>query len=236
MNPLPAAANWRGSNMQQIKNPWRNVLIIFLGLLWIGMDAPCLYADHDTSLRTDLNFSYTFNKKFRAVSYVFIQADDEMSNYDYAEWGVGLRYQTPITWLSCLVFYQQGYTKDDGRHWELEQRPSINLNASTNFFNFRIYNQIRYEHRIRADWNDFRIKNTLEISRPVMFFQPYFGWELYYENSDKAFMLNRVKLGINKSIGKHVVVGPYYRIDFSNNNSSWEWTRQLIGFQMTINY
>ena len=87
--------------MELRKNPWRYALIIFLGLLWIGMDAPYLYADHDTSLRTDLNFSYTLNKKFRAVSYVFIQADDEMSNCDYVEWRVGLRYQTPITWLSC---------------------------------------------------------------------------------------------------------------------------------------
>jgi len=89
-SPLPAAANWRGSKMEQRMNPWRDALLIFLGLLWMGADAPCLYADHDTSLRTDLNFSYTFDEKYRAVSYVFIQADDEMSNYDYAEWGGGL--------------------------------------------------------------------------------------------------------------------------------------------------
>lgn len=221
--------------MEQRKNPLRYALILFSGFLWICVDAPFLYADHDTSLRMDLNFSYTFNEKYRAVSYVFIQADDEMSNYDYTEWGVGLQYQTPITWLSCLVFYQQGYTKDDGRHWELEQRPSINLNASTDFFNFKIYNQIRYEQRIRADWNDFRIKNTLTISRPDLFLQPYAGWELYYENSDKAFMLNRIKLGIVKNIDKNISVGPYFRVDFSNSNHQWEWTRQLIGFQLNPN-
>ncbi|MDD2275012.1 MAG: DUF2490 domain-containing protein [Smithellaceae bacterium] len=187
-------------------------------------------------MRTDLNFSYKFNEKYRAVSYVFVQANDEMSNYDYTEWGAGLQYQTPAAWLSFLAYYQQGYSKDDDGHWALEQKPSINLNLSKIFFNFKIFNQIRYEYRITPDWNDARIKNTLNISRPDLFLQPYVGWELFYENHDKAVMLNRIKVGINKNIGAHVLVGPYFRMDFSNVNSRWEWTRQLIGLQMTINY
>lgn len=222
--------------MEQRKSPLQLSIIVIPGLLLICFHAPCLYADHDTSLRTDLNFSYTLNEKYRAVSYAFIQANDEMSNYDYAEWGIGLQYQTPITWLSFLAYYQQGYSKDEDRHWDLEQKPSINLIASTTLYSFKISNQIRYEHRITNDWNDFRIKNTLEISRPDLFIQPSVGWELFYENHDKAVMLNRIKLGLNKSIGSHVSVGPYYRVDFSNISSNWEWIRQLIGFQMTIKY
>lgn len=97
------------------------------------MSASLLYAGHDTSLRTDLNFSYKFNEKYRAVSYVFVQANDEMSNYDYTEWGAGLQYQTPAAWLSFLAYYQQGYSKDDDGHWALEQKPSINLNLSKIF-------------------------------------------------------------------------------------------------------
>ncbi|HOQ72101.1 MAG TPA: DUF2490 domain-containing protein [Smithellaceae bacterium] len=187
-------------------------------------------------MRTDLNFSYKFNEKYRAVSYVFVQANDEMSNYDYTEWGAGLQYQTPAAWLSFLAYYQQGYSKDDDGHWALEQKPSINLNLSKIFFNFKIFNQIRYEYRITPDWNDARIKNTLNISLPDLLLQPYVGWELFYENRDKAVMLNRIKAGINKNIGAHVSVGPYFRMDFSNVNSRWEWTRQLVGLQMTINY
>jgi len=222
--------------MRQIKSPLQCGIKIISCLLLVFFNASYLYADHDTSLRTDLNFSYTFNEKFQTVSYVFLQANDEMSNYDYTEWGIGLRYQTPIPWLSFLAYYQQGYSKDKDRHWALEQKPSINLNTSTTFFNFKIDNQIRYEYRITPDWNDFRLKNTLTVSRPVIFLLPYAGWELFYENHDKAVMLNRIKLGVNKDIGGHVSVGPYYRVDFSNVNSSWEWTRQLIGLQMTIKY
>ncbi len=213
----------------------RFVIVLAASLLML-MPASLLYAGHDTSLRTDLNFSYQFNEKYRAVSYVFIQANDEMSNYDYTEWGAGLQYQTPAAWLSFLAYYQQGYSKDEDGHWALEQKPSINLNLSKTFFNFKIFNQIRYEYRITPDWNDARIKNTLNISRPDLFLQPYVGWELFYENHDKAVMLNRFKVGINKNIGAHVLVGPYFRMDFSNVNSRWEWTRQLIGLQMTINY
>ena len=205
-------------------------------LLPVFLHVPVLYADHDTSLRTDLNFSYNFNEKYRAVSYVFIQANDEMSNYDYAEWGIGLQYQTPVAWLSLLAYYQQGYSKDEDRHWALEQKPSINLNLSNTFFDFKISNQIRYEYRITPDWNDARIKNTLTISRPDLFLQPYAGWELFYENRDKAVMLNRFKVGVNHNIGDHVFVGPYFRMDFSNINSRWEWTRQLIGLQLTLKY
>lgn len=207
-----------------------------LSVMLIVFNVPCLYADHDTSLRTDLNFSYTFNKQFQTVSYIFLQADDEVSNYDYVEWGAGLQYQTPLTWLSFLAYYQQGYSKDDDRHWLLEQKPSMNMNVRVQLSGLKISNQIRYEYRITPDWNDFRIKNTMEISYPDLFLQPYIGWELFYENRDKAVMLNRIKLGVNGNVCSHVSLGPYYRMDFSNIDHGWEWTRQLIGFQMKIKY
>ena len=210
--------------------------IVMVAALLTLMPASLLYAGHDTSLRTDLNFSYNFNETYRVVSYVFIQANDEVSNYDYTEWGAGLQYQTPAAWLSLLVYYQQGYSKDEDRSWALEQKPSINLNLSKTFFKFNLSNQIRYEYRITPDWNDYRIKNTLNIFRSDLFLEPYVGWELFYENHDKAVMLNRIKVGINHNISEHVSVGPYFRMDFSNINSRWEWTRQLIGLQMTIKY
>jgi hypothetical protein len=225
--------------MERRKSPFLCGVKIVPGLLLLMcFHVPRLYADHDTSLRTDLNFSYTFNEQFQAVSYVFIQADQDISNYDYGEWGVGLQYQTPLSWLSFLIYYQQGYSKDDERHWELEQKPSINMNTQVALYGFKISNQIRFEYRITPEWNDYRIKDTLVISWPDLIFQlqPYIGWEMFYENHDKALMLNRIKLGVSRNIGSHVSIGPYYRIDLSNINSGWEWTRQLIGFQVTINY
>lgn len=204
--------------------------------LFICFKTPCLYADHDDSLRTDLNFNYTINDQFRSISYIFIQADKNMSNYDYIEWATGLNYQMPLAWLSFLVSYQQGISKVEPDNWSLEQRPSINMNTSAIFYHFKISNQIRYEYRFTPDWNDYRIKNTLAISRPDIFLQPYIGWELYYENRDKAVMLNRIKFGIIKKINNNIVMGPYYRVDYSNINHEWEFTRQLIGFQITLEY
>ena len=52
----------------------------------------------------------------------------------------------------------------------------------------------------------------------------------------KTVMLNRIKFGIIKNIDSNISLGPYYRIDFSNINHQWEFTRQLIGFQVTIKY
>jgi hypothetical protein len=222
--------------MKQSKIPLQFEIIVIAELLLICFNAPCLYADHDTSLRTDLNISYTFNEQFRSSSYIFLQADDEISNYDYVEWGTALQYQTPLPWLAFMVYYQQGYSKDTDRRWQLEQKPSINMNLKVSLADFKISNQIRYEYRITPEWHDYRIKNTLEISRPDIFLQPYIGWELFYENRDKEVMLNRVKLGIVKDIGSHVSMGPYFRVDFSNIKRQWEWTRQLIGFQVTIQY
>ncbi len=222
--------------MKRRKRPFRYGTIIIPGLLLIFFNVSCLHAEHDTSLRTDLNFIYQFNEKFLSTSYLFLQADDDISNYDYLEWGTGLEYQTPLPWLSFLAYYQQGYSKDGDRHWQLEQKPSINMNLKASLAGFKISNQIRYEHRITPEWNDSRIKNTLTISRPDIFLQPYIGWELFYENRDKAVMLNRVKLGIIKDIVSHVSIGPYFRVDFSNIKHQWEWTRQLIGFQVTIKF
>lgn len=205
-------------------------------VIFILLHTPCSYADHDTSLRTDLNFSYTFNDKFKSVSYVFLQADKDVSNLDYMEWGFGLQYQTSLKWLSFLVYYQQGFSKVEPDNWLLEQKPSINMNTSINIYNFKISNQIRYEYRFTPDWNDYRIKNTLEISCPDMFLKPYIGWELFYENRDKAVMLNRIKFGVIKNITNNVSFGPYYRLDFSNIDHKWDWTRQLIGIQLSLRY
>ena len=203
---------------------------------FIFINAPCLAADRDTSLRTDLNFNYTINEQFQSISYIFIQADKNISNYDYLEWATGLNYQTPLAWLSFLFYYQQGFSKVEPDNWLLEQRPSINMNTSATFYHFKISNQIRYEYRFTPDWNDYRIKNTLGISRPDIFLQPYIGWELYYENRDKAVMLNRIKIGIIKNIDKNISFGSYFRVDFSNIDHEWEWTRQLIGIQLTLKH
>ncbi len=220
-----------------LKNSFlRHFLRVLSGLMLIFASAPCLYADHDTALRTDLNFSYTFNEKFRGLSYAYLQADDEMSNYDYAEWGIGLNVQLPLPWLSFQVQYCQGYTKDEGRAWSLEQDPGANLNLQTKLGSFSIENQTLFEYRILPEWKDFRIKNILVISRPMTLLTPYAGLESYYENHEKALMLNRLKIGIDAAIGRHVSAGPYYRLDFSNVDHSWEWARQLIGVRLNISY
>ncbi|MBN1545200.1 MAG: hypothetical protein JW902_00915, partial [Syntrophaceae bacterium] len=152
----------------------------------IFIHPPSIYADHDTSLRTELNFSYMFNEQFKSVSYAFIQADKNISNFDYMEWGIGLLYQTAWQWLSFLAYYQQGHSKVEPDYWLLEKKPSININMSTSVVNFKISDQIRYEYRLTPDWDDYRIKNTLEISRPDILLQPYVAWELFYENHSHA--------------------------------------------------
>ncbi|MDD4241499.1 MAG: hypothetical protein PHG54_08720 [Smithellaceae bacterium] len=54
--------------MERKKRPLRFGLAMIFGALLAGLGASWAYAGHDTSLRTDLNFSYTFNDRFRAVS------------------------------------------------------------------------------------------------------------------------------------------------------------------------
>ncbi len=218
-----------------LKNLLRHGFRIFPALLIVA-HCPYVYADHDTSLRTDLNFSYTFDENFRSVSYIFLQADNDMSDFDYLEWGTGLQYQTALPWLSFLLYYQQGHSRSEENNWFIERKPSLNINTSAIFHHFKISNQIRYEYRFTPDWNDYRIKNTLEISRPDIFLQPYIGWELFYENRNKDFMLHRIKFGIVKNISENVYLGTYYRIDFSNVNDEWEWKKQLIGIQLSLKY
>ncbi len=205
-------------------------------LAFIFFKASTVHADHDASFRLDLNGLYTLHPRWQVLSYVFIQADHNMSDLDYLEWAAGLNYQTSCPWISFLLSYQQGFTKIVSDHWALEQRPSINMNATTTLLRFKISNQIRYEHRFRPGWNDFRIKNTLSLSRPDIGLQPHVGWELYYENGDKALMLSRVKFGISENVTRNIAMGPYVRVDFSNAEGRWTWTRGLFGFQVTLKY
>jgi len=211
-------------------------VLLFLALLCSFLYPSCLFADADTSLRADFNFQYTISERFKSTSYVFLQINDHVSDFNYWEWGTGLQYQTPVKWLSFLVLYQQGYSKDKRDNWTLEHRPSINCTTAGAFSIFKISNQIRYEYRINQDWDDYRIKNTLTVSTPEIFLQPSACWELYYENHDKTITLQRFKFGITQDIGKHVSIGPYIRFDFGKVESNWKFTRQLFGFHVTIHY
>lgn len=64
---------------------WYNTKIILM-LLFLYFTTPCLSADHDNSLRTDLNVYYTINEQFRSVSFVFLQADKDMSYQSTYKW------------------------------------------------------------------------------------------------------------------------------------------------------
>jgi hypothetical protein len=197
---------------------------------------PYLYAEHDNSLRIDQNIYLTIDDKFQLISYVFEQIDKKMSDYDYIELGTGLQYQTAFTWLSFLAYYQRSYSKCDNNKWSPEQRPSINMNNSFILSHFKFSNQIRYEYRITPVWHNYRIKNYLEISLHDIFLHPYTGWELYYEDRNKHFMLNRIKFGIVNNVYRNISLGTYYRIDFLKRNNQWEFSRQLIGFHVNLKY
>ncbi len=201
-------------------------------LSWLAMPGLCFGSD--TSLRLDLNANYRLSERFRSTSYVFVQANDYMSRYHYTEWGTGLECGSALKWLSFLVYFQQSYSYDDRRNWLAEHKPSMNINTRTTFLGYRISNQLRYEYRMTPDWNDYRIKNTLEIGRPDLFLQPAVGWELFYENRDGAVMLHRIKFGVTRMMNRYVSMGPYYRIDFANENHRWELTRHLVGFHVTV--
>lgn len=96
--------------------------------------------------------------------------------------------------------------------------------------------QIRYGYRIKPEWRDFQIKNTLAVSHPRALLQPQAVCEMFYEDRDKRIMLNRVKLGISIGLKKSITIGPYCRFDYSKTGSEWDWTRRIIGFQITLNY
>lgn len=151
------------------------IVKIILMLLYIYLITPCLYAEHDNSLRIDQNFSGAIDDQFQLISYVFEQINKNMSDYNYTELGTGLQYRTALTWLSFLVYYQQSYSKGNDSSWLLEQKPSINMNTSVTLSHFRFSNQIRYEYRITSEWHDYRIKNYLEISLHDLFLQPCAG-------------------------------------------------------------
>ncbi len=209
---------------------------IILFLLFIFFFSPCLFAEHDNSIRIDQNIYCTIDDRFQLIYYTFEQIDKDMSDYDYFEFGMGLQYQTLLTWLSFLAYYQQSYSKSDDNSWLIEKKPSINMNTSINLSYFKLSNQIRYEYRITPEWHNYRIKNYLEISLRDIFLHPYTGWELYYEERNKAFMLNRIKIGIVENVYKSVYLGIYYRTDYSKINNQWEFSRQLIGIQVLLKY
>ena len=77
--------------------------------LFFSVEGFC--ADYDTALRADLNFNYTINDKFKSVSYVFIQLNDDVENFNYSEWGTGLQYQTLLNGFPSLFFISKAIQK-----------------------------------------------------------------------------------------------------------------------------
>jgi len=213
----------------------RRSACVILILLVSPFITTSLYAGYDSSLRVDINFSAMIDERFKFLSYMFQQINNNMSDCNYLELGTGLQYMTCLRGLSFLVYYQQAYSKNGARQWLLEQKPSINMNMSAVFSHFKISNQVRYEYRITSEWHDFRIKNYLEISLHDIMLHPYTGWELFYENHDKSSLLNRIKVGIIQNVYRSISLGTYYRIDFLIKKQ-WEFTRHLVGFKVAISY
>ncbi len=209
---------------------------IYIGSWFIFFITPCLYAGHDNSLRIDQNFYGTIDERFQLISYVFEQINKDISDYNYLETAIGLQYRTPLSWLSFFVNYQKSFSKGNDNKWSHEQDPSINVNFSYILSHFKFTDQVRYEYRMTSEWHTYRIKNTLGISLNDILLRPYTVWELYYEDRNKCFMLNRIKFGVIENFYKNIYLGIYYRIDFSKIQNRWEFSRQLIGLQIALKY
>jgi len=211
-----------------------NRLIYFLFFLMILSNIS--FANYDNSIRIQQSLNYKINKTFAANMYLFQQIDRNISSFDYLEMGLGIKYQTTLEWLAFQLYYQQSFSMNEEGLWFLEIKPSVNLNLSIYFYMLKIYNQIRYEYRMTEDWSNIRIKNYLKISLYDVFLTPYIGWELFYENHYKQFALSRIKLGIIYKVCSSFSLGGYYRIDFSNKDEGWIFTKMLWAIQFIVGF
>jgi len=200
---------------------------------FLTFSAP-LHAGQDASLRLDLNFSHAFNRDFQSVSYLFFQANDGMSNFNYNEWGSGVLVRTRKEWLALLFFFQVGCSKTDNGNWRSEHRPSVSVVLTKKVRRLQLTNQLRYEYLFGPVGYDYRIKNTAGLSLPDLPLQPSLGWEMYYEHRDGAVVLHRFKVGITRKISKHVSIGCYYRMDVAGPVHARALSRQLAGFHLSF--
>ena len=222
--------------MQKKCNRLPYIAGVFFGIFFMICGAECLYAGHDNSIRVDQNLDCAIDERFKLTSYIFHQMDDNVTDYDYLEFGTGLNYRTPVEWISLLFYYQQSFSKEDNGNWSVEKKPSVNVNGSFVVSRLKIYNQLRYEYRITPDWHDYRIKNYLEFSLYDIILKPYTGWEAYYENHEKNVTLHRIKIGIIENVYTNLFLGAYYRFDFSKSDNGWKFSRQLLGFVITMKF
>lgn len=201
------------------------------------------YAAGDAKYYSEYVLKHKLNDKFDVYFTPEFRMREDLGNLYYYQYRVGSTFHAYKN-LDLAAAYRYIQTKDSKNEWDKNDMQYIEFIAipKTKIGNFDISDANKIERRFLDNAVDRWVyRNLVTVAHPAKVgnfeFTPYISNEIYYDFEIDTMNLDWLTFGATKKITKNLVVGLYYRQEYSRVGSRSKWdTNQILGTNVTVNF
>jgi hypothetical protein len=144
--------------------------------------------------------------------------------------------------LDLGTTYRIARSENSAGDWSTEHRLELDITPKFKAGDFNISNRGRFEHRwLESAADRWRYRNEFKVAYPTAIgdfkLTPYISEELYYDFEVDKMNLNWAKLGADKKITEHLLLGIFYMHEASRVGTTSEWdTNHYLGTKAVLSF
>ena len=188
----------------------------------------------------DSQFWGTTGLLYKPSSTTQLYLETEARYYDQASHNKFNRTTLGLTWsarpwLSFMANYWRGSIKSD--KWIDEQKPELAVNFKIKMGKWELSNRQKYEYRVREGAQNIHMyKTRAQICHSHTIFgfkcKDYLNDEIFYNATQDYTSLNRVRLGTEINLTRHL--RPDLGLVFQSNNRRGSWDH-VVALALKLN-
>lgn len=202
------------------------------GLL-LGGAPPIVDARDDWQLWLEQKWSVKLTDRVKAMGRSDLRFRSDMSEFYKQTDNIGLSIKV-APWLKVEPVYQYEWSEQAaGSDTTIENRLYLNVTPSVSWRRVHLEDRNRVEFRHVNGRDDWRYRNKpklgVEIGSGWYAMEPYVADELFYGARAGEWNRNRVFVGLEKALSKHLSADLYYMIESNKTGRDWAELHVLGG-------
>lgn len=185
--------------------------------------APPVQARDDWRLWLEQPWSLAVSSTLKLVGKTEERFQDDMSDYHVQVASVGVSWK-PLPWLKLEPIYHYQWTEAAGPD-QNENRVFLNATPSWSAGPFQVEDRHRVEFRHINGRDDWRYRNKPKLSVAIgtgwSAIEPYVADEVFYGARAGEWNRNRLFLGVEKPLTKHLSAEVYYMVESNKTGRDW---------------
>ena len=188
-----------------------------------GALAPPAQARDDWRLWLEQQWSLPVSPSLKLIGKAEERFHDDMSDHHVQVASIGVSWKLR-PWLKLEPVYHYQWTEVVGRD-QNENRLFLNATPGWSVGPFRMEDRHRVEFRHINGRDDWRYRNTpklsLAVGRGWSAVEPYIADEIFYGARAGEWSRNRLFLGVEKPLTKHLSAEVYYMMESNKTGRDW---------------